>query len=305
MSTDKITGTCSSTSDYNKLFRFEGSHFKQWQQKMLFVLTTKKVANVLKDDIPIILETIEQTEKDKKAAELIQWEYNDYLCKNYILNGLADDMYNYYSSDNNTTKQVCDALMKKYDTEEVRAKNYVVSRYLKYQMTDQHKTKEFSLESLITRLRIEEESCKQDQKDESKNKNGNPPKVPIIRQQSPHRNGLLPHFLCFHCGKEGRMARKCRNKSGPTQYANLTEDKFIDMITEINLVDGSDGWWVDIDASQHVCYDRAMFKTYTAAEDKKVLLGDSHTTSVACIEDVELIFTFGKTLILKDVMHTP
>jgi len=48
-----------------------------------------------------------------------------------------------------------------------------------------------------------------------------------------------------------------------------------------------------------------MFKTYTAAEDQNVLLGDSHTTEVAGIGDVELNFTIVKTLILKDVMHTP
>ncbi|KAF1866344.1 hypothetical protein Lal_00024353 [Lupinus albus] len=37
-------------------------------------------------------------------------------------------------------------------------------------------------------------------------------------------------------------------------------------------------------------------------DNKKVLLGDSHTTIVAGTSDVELKFTFGKTLILKDVM---
>jgi len=110
-------------------------------------------------------------------------------------------------------KNVWDALNKKYDTEEVGAKKYVVSRYLKYQMTDdrsveaqshelqkiaheiitegmrlnekfqvvviidklppswkdfknllRHNTKEFSLESLITHLRIEEEARKEDKK---------------------------------------------------------------------------------------------------------------------------------------------
>ena len=48
-----------------------------------------------------------------------------------------------------------------------------------------------------------------------------------------------------------------------------------------------------------------MFKTYTDVEDQKVMMGDSHTTEVAGIGDVELKFTSGKTLILKDVMHTP
>lgn len=41
------------------------------------------------------------------------------------------------------------------------------------------------------------------------------------------------------------------------------------------------------------------------AEDKKVQLGDAHTTNVAGIGDVKLDFTSGKTLILKDVMHVP
>jgi len=36
-----------------------------------------------------------------------------------------------------------------------------------------------------------------------------------------------------------------------------------------------------------------------------VLLGDSHTTKVAGIGYVELKFTSRKTLILKNVMHTP
>jgi len=77
------------------------------------------------------------------------------------------------------------------------------------------------------------------------------------------------------------------------------------MITEINMVGGSDGWWMDTCASRHVCFDRAMFKTYTAAEDQKVLLEDSNTTEVAGIGAMELKFTSRKTLILKDVMHTP
>jgi len=70
------------------------------------------------------------------------------------------------------------------------------------------------------------------------------------------------------------------------------------------MIGGSNGWWVDTGASDHVCYDRAMFKTYTNVENKKVLLGDSYTTTVAGTRDVELKFTSRKTLILKDVMHT-
>ena len=56
-------------------------------------------------------------------------------------------------------------------------------------------------------------------------------------------------------------------------------------------------------ADQKGC--RSLFKTYSEAEDKKVLLEDSHTTVVARIGEVELKFTSGKTVVLKEVLHTP
>ena len=66
------------------------------------------------------------------------------------------------------------------------------------------------------------------------------------------------------------MARKCRNRPSSEPQANLTEEPLTAMITEIHLVGGSEGWWVDIGVSRHVCYDRDIFTIYTVADDQKV-----------------------------------
>ncbi|XP_071729060.1 uncharacterized protein [Rutidosis leptorrhynchoides] len=212
MTTNENSGVA--TFDLNKPFQFEGIHFKRWKQKMLFFLTMKKVNSVLTTEKPNVNEVADQVDEEQAKA-LKTWEDNNYLCKNYILNGLSNDLYDYYNSDDFDAKKLWEALQKKYDTEEAGAKKYVVSRYLKFSMTDdksvetqshelqkiaheiisegmsldekfqiaviidklppswkdfkntlRHKTKEFSLESLITRLRIEEEARKQDQKEE-------------------------------------------------------------------------------------------------------------------------------------------
>src|SRR3954468_4219457 len=98
--------------------------------------------------------------------------------------------------------------------------------------------------SLITRLRIEEEAWRQDQKDEvlvvSNNKqrfgavlkptgkplknlnhnvvnqikNGNPSKGPsslIARQQPPTHRNNAPIFTCYNYGKLGHMAKRCKS----------------------------------------------------------------------------------------------
>lgn len=55
---------------------------------------------------------------------------NDFLCKNYILNGLLwGDLYDNYSSCK-TAKELWDELHKKYDTEKAGAKKLASSRYL-------------------------------------------------------------------------------------------------------------------------------------------------------------------------------
>ncbi|CAJ2638556.1 unnamed protein product [Trifolium pratense] len=395
MATEEVIGN-SAVGNTEKPFIFEGLHFKRWQQKMFFFLTLKKCAYVLKEPIPVVPEipaasgsgTKEQTvtngeksvsgEKDSDTdqirAQALQaekekqiWISHDYVCKNYIINGLEDDLYDYYRT-YSTARDVWEALSKKYDTEEAGVKKYAVSRYLKYQMVDErsvevqshelqkiaheiitegmpldeqfqiaviidklppgwkdfknqlrHKTKEFSIESLITRLRIEEEARKQDQKEEEKIlvvsnnkkkfgaalkptgkplknqnrnqnriKNGNPPRAPSVRQQQPppppvNESG---EFLCFNCWKPGHVARKCRGKKRPRPAAlnaqvNATDEAYTAMITEINMVGVTDGWWIDTGATRHVCYERAMFKTYTSAENKKVQMGNAHTSDVA------------------------
>ena len=48
------------------------------------------------------------------------------------------------------------------------------------------------------------------------------------------------------------MARKCRNKPNTAPQANLTEEALVAMLTEINLIGGLEGWWIETGASRHV-----------------------------------------------------
>jgi hypothetical protein len=165
MDTEGIVGNSNAGE---RPFKFEGLHFKRWQQKMFFYLTLKKVVRVLNEDMPVVSVGLvgsssgtpltingdaekSDAEKQKesvdsvaqaKAQELQQkkeqqlWLSDDYLCKGYIINGLCDDLYDYYST-YKSAKDVWEALKKKYDTEEAGVKKYAVSRYLKYQMVDE------------------------------------------------------------------------------------------------------------------------------------------------------------------------
>ena len=68
-----------------KLEKFNGTEFKRWQQKILFYLTTLNLAKFLYENAP----NLKENEMDRQVVAAMEaWKHADFLCKNYILNGL-------------------------------------------------------------------------------------------------------------------------------------------------------------------------------------------------------------------------
>ncbi|KAK3033397.1 hypothetical protein RJ639_033904 [Escallonia herrerae] len=113
------------------------------------------------------------------------WKHSDFLCKNCILNGLDNALYNVYRPMVNV-KGLWESLERKYKTEEAGSKKLVVGKFIDFKMVDSktvisqvqelqlilhdihaegmHKRKEMKLEDLIVRLRIEEDNRQSEKK---------------------------------------------------------------------------------------------------------------------------------------------
>ena len=111
-------------------------------------------------------------------------------------------------------------------------------------------------------------------------------------------------IVCYNCNRPGHLARNYRNWIHPTVQTNLVEEVLVAMITEVNVIGGFEGWWLDTGASRHVFHDLSLFTKYKETVDKNILLKNHDTTKVTDIGEVKLKFTFGKTLVLKEVLHT-
>ena len=111
--------------------KFNGLNFKRWQQKMLFYLTTLNLASYLSTVAPLVGDN-----PDAQAVTALDaWNHSDFLCRNYVMNCLADSLYNVYSGIK-TAKELWESLDKKYRTEDAGAKKFLVGRFLDYKMVD-------------------------------------------------------------------------------------------------------------------------------------------------------------------------
>ena len=63
------------------------------------------------------------------------WKHANFLCHNYILNGLDNTLYNVYYAFN-TARELWESLDKKYKTEDARIKKFIEGKFLDYKMLD-------------------------------------------------------------------------------------------------------------------------------------------------------------------------
>nr|GEW13705.1 hypothetical protein [Tanacetum cinerariifolium] len=118
-------------------------HFKRWQQKMFFYLTTLGLVRFLKETVPQVeppakgqssnAQAVRNSLYDVQAVEA--WKHLDFLCHNYVLNGLIDPLYNMYCK-TTTAKELWESLERKYKAEDAGTKKFVVARFLDYKMVD-------------------------------------------------------------------------------------------------------------------------------------------------------------------------
>ena len=89
--------------------KFKAEDFKWWQMRILFYLTTLNLAHILREE-KLAVPTANAT--NEQEATLEAWNHSDFLCQNYILNGLEDILYNVYSTFN-IAKELWESLEKK------------------------------------------------------------------------------------------------------------------------------------------------------------------------------------------------
>ncbi|CAL5423953.1 unnamed protein product [Camellia sinensis] len=99
---------------------------------MLFYLTTLNLARFLREDAP----TLNEGKTDRQVVVTINaWKHADFFCRNYILNGLDNTLYNVYSPIK-TAKELWEFLEKKYKTEYAGSKKFLVVKFLDFMMVD-------------------------------------------------------------------------------------------------------------------------------------------------------------------------
>ncbi|OAP06745.1 hypothetical protein AXX17_AT3G34920 [Arabidopsis thaliana] len=141
------------------------------------------------------------------------------------------------------------------------------------------KRKRMSLEALIVRLRIE-----------STNRKQMAVGVQIVDPNEGHKS--------FECRK-----KKASNKNED----KVTEEDMCAVVTEANVAESHPKtWWFDTGATRHICLDRLMFSSYVKNKsDEELFMGNSATSMIEGYGKVVLKLTYGRELILTDVVYVP
>ncbi|GJW97894.1 retrotransposon protein, putative, ty1-copia subclass [Tanacetum coccineum] len=203
---------------------------------------------------------------------MVAWKHSDFLCHNYVLNGLVDDLYNVYCK-TTTAKELWESFECKYKTEDA------VKRKGKKKINKKGKGKAEYLA----------------------------PKAGIVKQkfQGTCYNCDHPGHHATNCKIPKRVNPRQANMVNDNIDMIAMVSDVIAMISEVNLVGSNNsGWWVHTGATRHVCADKSMFHFFRAVDNgEKLYMGNSATADIKGEGDVILKMTSEKELKLTNVLH--
>jgi hypothetical protein len=199
-----------------------------------------------------------------------------------------------------------------------------------------HKRVHMSISDLIVSIDIEEKARAKDKR--SKGAEGRT-SANMVHQQQTHgkgkgktkqnQNNSKPKQIttfkkkknkededCFVCGSLDHWSKKCPNRKGrKPQPGQKTSNMVVSSsgggtsgygnLPYVLSVFQSTTWWLDSGANVYVCFDASLFSSYQVARDSFVLMGNGSHAYVRGVGMVDLKFTLGKIVQLKNVQHVP
>ena len=121
--------------------------------------------------------------------------------------------------------------------------------------------------------------------------------------------------VCHVCGDPGHWAPDCPNRFDRRQHGKSGKTANV-VIGDTDMKDAGYGkfptvlsvchspeWWIDTGANVHICADFSMFNSYQATRTSSVLMGNGSHAFVHGAGTVDLKFTSGKIVRLKNVHH--
>ncbi|GJR38490.1 pol polyprotein [Tanacetum coccineum] len=204
--------------------KFNGQNFKRWQQKMFFYLTTLGLARFLKETAPQVEPPAEGQSSNAQAVQAVEaWKHSDFLCHNYVLNGLIDPLYNVYCK-TTTAKELWESLERKYKTEDAGSRSASFAHDIHAEGMTLSET--FQVAAIIEKLppswliwlsmlgHLQGLLTKGNKKDK-KEEMGQRKDQREVENTFAHKcwdceNRSFQEWTCYNCDKQGHRAANCK-----------------------------------------------------------------------------------------------
>ncbi|KAM1331757.1 hypothetical protein ACFX2H_043878 [Malus domestica] len=171
---------------------------------------------------------------------------------------------------------------------------------------DHHKNEKYDVSSLEAKANVVEGGDLHKAKHHQKNKGKDVAKKALTAAKGKTFTKIKKGN--WVCEKTSHRAKDCHHKKDQnienSIQANIAEDKFVVVVSEVNLLTNSNDWWVDTGATRHIYVDRNLFVSYQSVDGgENLYMRNTTTSAIAGKGKVMLKFTSRIELSLINVLH--